>query len=343
MTDLYYSLCMPRSTLSLLHFNWDKHAANPVLAPDPALPAESHACMTPVMIQRGDEYWLYYAGGDKQNKRRICLAIAPCERPAEFRRLGPILDVGADDDFDAKWMVCPRPYRVGDQWYMIYTGLPKEGWSRGLQSIKGLGMAVSNDGLQWKKLGSEPSLTGDHFREFPGNTSIGGGGPPLRVESPDGSVHYRLYCSLPVGHPSTDLTVDQKKLAMVCHSQDGRTWSDFRIIMVPRPEISREDCAANYPVVWRDGDLFRCLYCCIGTRWGAYSIAEAVSRDGYEWYRGNGGDDNLSLAPTEDDSWEGKMTCYPSLVFEPGRVRMVYNGNGYGGTGIGMATAPLPA
>lgn len=110
--------------------------------------------------------------------------------------------------------------------------------------------------------------------------------------------------------------------------------------MRPRSEIDRENAAANYPVVWRDGQLFRCLYCAIGTRWGAYSIAEAVSRDGYEWYRGAGGDDNLSLAPLEDDSWEGRMTCYPSLVFESGQVRMYYNGNGYGRTGIGMATAP---
>ena len=109
-----------------------------------------------------------------------------------------------------------------------------------------------------------------------------------------------------------------------------------------REEISREDIAANAPVVWRDGELFRCYYNCIGTRWGYYSLAEAVSRDGYDWYRGEGGDDNLVLAPTGDDSWEGEMVCYPRVVREGHQMRLYYCGNRYGGTGIGTAVADLP-
>ena len=329
--------------MDLIRFQWQREVRNPVLPPDANSTFDCQACMTPTVIVRGDEYWLYYAGADANDHRRVCLAIAPRDRPTVFRRLGPLLDLGGDDDFDAHWMVCPRPYQVGDRWYMIYTGLPKGGWSKGLQSIRGLGMAVSDDGLNWRKLGTEPSLSGDQFDQYPGNTSIGGGGPPLRVVAPDGSALYRLYCSLPVGRPHADKRIDQEKLSLVCHSPDGVAWSDYRIVMRRRCELAREDCAANYPVVWRDGELFRCLYCSIGTRWGAYSIAEAVSRDGYEWYRGEGGDDNLSLAPTEDDSWEGKMTCYPTLVREGRVMRVYYNGNGYGRSGVGTATAQLPA
>lgn len=329
--------------MDLIRFKWKRDPDNPVIRPGSGGAYNSTACMTPVVVPRDGEYWLYYAGGDSENKRRVCLAIAPQDRPTEFKHVGPILDVGAQDEFDALWMVCPRPFLVGDTWYMIYTGLPSTGWSRGLsRSIEGLGMAVSDDGLNWRKLGMNPTLTGDHFEEYPGNTSIGGGGPPLRVADDDVTVTYRLYCSLPVGRPSDDLRVNQEKLAIVGHSTDGLQWTDFRIVMRRRPEIPREDCAANYPVVWRDGELLRCLYCCIGTRWGAYSIAEAVSRDGYHWYRGEGGDDNLSIAPTEDDSWEGRMTCYPTVVREGGQLRVFYNGNGYGSTGIGTAVADLP-
>ena len=326
--------------LELKRWTWRRDGGNPVIEPGSGGSYNSTACMTPTVIVRDGEYWLYYAGGDREGRRRICLAIAPKERPAAFRHVGPVLDAGGEDDFDAKWQVCPRPFQVGKKWYMIYTGLPKTGWTKGLgHSIQGLGMAESDDGVSWRRLGMNPTLTGNQFEEFPGNSSIGGGGPPLPVPGPGGAVTYRLYCSLPVGRRSPDLRTDQEKLAMVGHSRDGLTWSGFRIVMRRRPEIAREDCAANYPVVWRDGELFRCLYCCIGTRWGAYSIAEAVSADGYEWYRGTGGDDNLALAPAQDDGWEGSMTCYPTVVHEPGRLRVYYNGNGYGATGIGMAVA----
>ena len=47
-------------------------------------------------------------------------------------------------------------------------------------------------------------------------------------------------------------------------------------------------CAA--PVVWRDGSAgdapYRMVYSAIGTRWGFYSLAQAVSADGYSWERG---------------------------------------------------------
>jgi hypothetical protein len=327
--------------MDLIRYEWKRDKRNPIIKPGSGGDYNSSACMTPAVVARDGEYWLYYSGGDREGGRRVCLAIAPQDRPTEFKHIGPILPKGTEDDFDAKWQVCPRPFRVDDTWYMIYTGLPRTGWSEGLsKSIKGLGMAVSDDGLNWRKLGMNPTLTGDHFEEYPGNTSIGGGGPPLLVEDDDGRASYRLYCSLPVGSPSKDRRIDQEKLSIVAHSTDGQEWSDFRIVMRRRPELAREDCGSNYPLVWRDGGLFRCLYCCVGTRW-EYSIAEAVSRDGYEWYRGKGGDDNLSIAPTEDDSWEGQMTCYPTVVQEGEQLRLYYCGNGWGSTGIGTAVAPL--
>jgi hypothetical protein len=329
--------------MDLIRYRWKRDKKNPVIRPGSGGDYNCSACMTPAVVARDSEYWLYYAGGDSEGRRRICLAIAPQENPTEFRHVGPILPQGEDADFDAKYQVCPRPFLVGDTWYMIYTGLPKAGWGVGLSTaIKGLGMAVSDDGLNWRKLGMNRTLHGDQFEEYPGNSSIGGGGPPLWVEDDDRGPRFRLYCSLPVGRPSKDRRIDQEKLSIVAHSADGQEWSDFRIVMRRRPELDWENCSSNYPLVWRDGDLFRCLYCSGGTRWG-YSIAEAVSRDGYEWYRGKGGDDNLSLAPTDDDSWEGQMTGYPTIAQEGEQLRLYYCGNGWGSTGIGTAVAAAPS
>ncbi len=78
------------------------------------------------------------------------------------------------------------------------------------------------------------------------------------------------------------------------------------------------------------------LYCGIGTRWGYYSISQAVSEDGYTWDCGEG-DENLTLVPDSDSSWESQMVEYPCLLTEGNQLRLFYCGNGYGATGIGTA------
>jgi len=70
-------------------------------------------------------------------------------------------------------------------------------------------------------------------------------------------------------------------------------------------------------------------------------MSEAVSEDGYAWDRGEG-DENLSLRPDPRSEWEDQMVEYPSIVDEGDQYRLFYCGNGYGTTGIGMATASKP-
>ena len=81
------------------------------------------------------------------------------------------------------------------------------------------------------------------------------------------------------------------------------------------------------------------IYAGIGTRFGAYSICEAVSDDGLNWERGQPGE-NLALAPA-GTGWESKMTEYPNVIEENGKLRLFYCGNGYGTTGIGTALADM--
>jgi hypothetical protein len=147
-----------------------------------------------------------------------------------------------------------------------------------------------------------------------------------------------MYYTLAVGTKSADPRIDQEKHCAVCHSVDGRRWTDHRLILSPRLDVSNEDIAVAAPYAWRDDDLYRMLYCGIGTRWGYYSISEAVSADGYRWHRGLG-DQNLSLAPEPDHEWESQMVEYPALLDQGESLRLFYCGNGYGATGIGTAVA----
>ena len=153
---------------------------------------------------------------------------------------------------------------------------------------------------------------------------------------PNGTVRYRMYYTLAVGKKNADPHVDQEKHCAVCHSTDGIRWKDHQLIMSPRRDVASEDCAVAAPFVWRDGNLYRMLYCGIGTRWGYYSISEAMSEDGYQWHRGEG-DENLSIAPDPASPWETQMVEYPCVIREDDHLRLFYCGNGYGSTGIGTA------
>ncbi len=323
----------------LAHFSWVRDSHNPVIAPDPNSRYESSRCMNPYAVRIGDQYRLYYSGGDAQGRQHICVATAPVGRPTQFERHGAILDPGASGRFDARWCVLPLVYRFGARWHLYYSG--HEGTDLGLQSFPGIGLAISDDGLHFERYSPDPVITGDQTTAFPHNRGVAGGGTILADRQADGTMRYRMYYTLAVGTKNRDVRIDQEKHCAVCHSTDGIHWFDHRVILSPRRDVANEDIAAAAPFVWREGPRYRMLYCGIGTRWGWYSISEAFSEDGYDWIRGRG-DENLSLAPGAPDTWESQMVEYPCVIEEDGRLRLFYCGNGYGNTGIGTAVAENP-
>jgi hypothetical protein len=82
--------------------------------------------------------------------------------------------------------------------------------------------------------------------------------------------------------------------------------------------------------VIRDGELFRMWFSHRGER---YRIGYAESPDGLRWTR-------LSTPEPPAPSgagWDADMTEYPAVFDFQGRRHMLYNGDGYGRTGIGHA------
>jgi predicted GH43/DUF377 family glycosyl hydrolase len=318
---------------------WHRDPANPILPPVPSSSYDSTRCMNPWAIRFGDELRLYYSGGDNDGHQRICLATATVDRPTEFTRHGVILDLGQPGNFDSKWCVLPLVRKFGDQWHLYYSG--RDDSSTGLQSFWGIGLATSEDGLHFERQSTFPIVTGNQTERFPNNKGIAGGGTIIEDTKDDGSTSYRLYYTLAPGTPDpNDIRVDQEKHCAVCHSKDGLRWTDHRVILSPRPDVSSEDAAVAAPWVWRGDNGYRMMYCGIGTRWGYYSMSEAISEDGYTWDRGKG-DENLSLRPNPDCEWESQMVEYPSIVDEGDQLRLFYCGSGYGMTGIGTATGAI--
>lgn len=329
------AMAVPSSEAAFKVHAWQRDSRNPILPPGPQA-FDVGCCMNPFVLTRGDEYWLFYAGADKRGNRRICLATAAIDNLTEWKRRGPLFDHGGKGAFDETWCVLPCVHRCGDQWHMYFTGRSNDK-GVGLQGFRGIGLAVSDDLLNWKKVSDEPVLLGDGFPDWPGNKGIAGGGSILELPQPDGKILYRMYYTLATGTQGKSLLVNQAKQSVVAHTYDGRTWFDKRVVLRPRLDAEYENAATIALNVWKTPTRWRAIYAGIGTKFGAYSICEAVSDDGLTWHRGKPGQ-NLALPPS-GTGWESKMTEYPHVVEEKGRLRLFYCGNGYGATGIGTALA----
>jgi hypothetical protein len=77
-------------------------------------------------------------------------------------------------------------------------------------------------------------------------------------------------------------------------------------------------------------DGYRMWFAARGER---YRIGYAESGDGIEWSRD---DSRAGIDPGPDD-WDSEMACYPYVLRHREHEYMLYNGNGYGATGIGYA------
>jgi hypothetical protein len=113
------------------------------------------------------------------------------------------------------------------------------------------------------------------------------------------------------------------------HSDDGVRWQREGEVALDFQD--EREYAMGRPCVLRDGDCYRMWLCARGD---SYRLAYAFSRDGRSWERA---DSCVSLG-SDPASWEREMQAYPAVFDSGGRRYLLYNGNGYGRSGIGYAT-----
>lgn len=103
--------------------------------------------------------------------------------------------------------------------------------------------------------------------------------------------------------------------------RDGRVCLDF---------AGPGETALSRPVVLRDPDRYRMWF---SHRGDAYRIGYAESGDGLEWERR----DDLAGIDVSPSGFDSEMVEYACVFDHGGRRHMLYNGNGFGATGIGHA------
>lgn len=111
-------------------------------------------------------------------------------------------------------------------------------------------------------------------------------------------------------------------------SDDGFEWRRWGRVSIDYADES--EYAIARPCVVRDGNTYKMWFCHRGAR---YELGYAESADGISWQRL----DREAGIDVSRSGWDSEMVGYPCVFDDQERRFILYNGNGYGMTGIGWA------
>jgi hypothetical protein len=272
--------------------------------------------MLPLVDLRDDRLLLYFTARDDRGRSQIGRAQLDLEAGAVNGYEGPLLVPGSLGAFDDSGVMASCIVRQGGRELLYYIG-----WSLGVTVpfYTFVGCAVSEDGGRtFARVSSAPILPRNDVDPYLTTA-------PWVLE--EGGT-WRMWYAAGTGWEETDGRPLHRYHIRYAESDDGLAWSREGHVCIDYADET--EYALTRPCVLHDDDRYRMWY---SRRGDSYRIGYAESEDGLTWQRL----DDLAGIDVSPDGWDAEMIEYPYVVDERGRRVMLYNGNGYGATGIGWA------
>ena len=115
-------------------------------------------------------------------------------------------------------------------------------------------------------------------------------------------------------------------------SSNGICWERSAKVVVPL--MHPDEYALSKPFVVKENSVYKMWYSYrANKKIKTYRIGFAESKDGIKWKRK---DDEAGI-DVSSKGWDSEMICYPFIMKYGNDHYMLYNGNGYGKTGFGIA------
>jgi hypothetical protein len=125
---------------------------------------------------------------------------------------------------------------------------------------------------------------------------------------------------------------DMQHVIKYAESADLIHWARTNQIHIPL--YHKNEYALSKPWVLRRNNQYKMWYSYrANNNISTYRIGYAESSDGLRWKRC----DDLVGIEISSSGWDSEMICYPSVFELHDKLFMLYNGNGYGATGFGIA------
>lgn len=278
----------------------------------------SHAALPVAWMLNGKSCRVYFSGRDREGRAQVGYFEFD---PADAGLVTVLSDSAVicsgdlgtfDDRGTTSSCIVEQPGRL----YQYYTG-----WNLGVTVpfYYGIGLAISDD-------------AGKHFRKISTGPVLGRNAmDPYFCASPsiliEGGVWRMWYVS------GLRWAIEGGKAKHYYHikyaeSKDGIEWHPTGKVCIDFK--SADEYAIGRPCVLREQGIYRMWYCYRGSK---YRIGYAESHNGLNWERI---DEKVGI-DTSDSGWDSEELAYPFLFHMNGQLWMLYNGNGYGQTGIGLA------
>ena len=260
---------------------------------------------------------VYFTARDGRSRSHTAWAVIDVSNPGRVLDLStePVLAPGALGCFDDSGAMLSWIATQADRRFLYYIG-----WNLGVTVPfrNAIGLAVSEHGGPFRRFGPGPlldrTLNEPHFLAsccvVPGRTSW---------------LMWYVAC---VEWESTPTGPRHRYHIRVAESPDGFAWRREGQVAIDFRDGS--EYAISRPSVLRDLHGWKMWYSYRGDR---YRIGYAESADGRTWVRC---DDVGGLEPSST-GWDSEMVEYPHVFNHAGKRYMLYNGNGYGTTGFGLA------
>jgi predicted GH43/DUF377 family glycosyl hydrolase len=287
-----------------------------------------HACV-PIADKVSDEVLrIYFSPRDAQGRSRTTFIEVESNNPSNVLYVHdhPVLDLGKLGAFDDSGVMPSSIVNHNGRKFLYYIG-----WNRSVTVPyrNSVGLAVSDDGgLSFERVCEGPVV--DRTQTEPYFCAS-----PFALYDEE-SLRWKLWYASSTGWVVVHGHPEPRYQIKYAESTDGVHWVRNNTICL---DYTFEGEANARPCVIKEDGRYRMWYCFRGSdnyrtsREQAYRLGYAESRDGISWERR---DAEVGIKRS-DDGWDSIMMEYPYVYEHQGRKHMLYNGNGFGETGIGWA------
>lgn len=288
----------------------------------PSVGAVSHAQLpTPLILS--DRVRVYFAGRDAMQRSSVYftdIALDDEHVSVAGTSCAPLLSPGDIGTFDEHGVFPSSVVEVGGVFRMYFIG-----WNQGAEAplfYASIGIAESVDGVNYVKRDDiNPILArGPH--------------DPCLVTSPDvyrdGDRWRMTYVSGVRWSRTAAGRLRSHYHVKSAQSDDGLIWQRGGNVAI---DFQNGETNLARSSVLKVGDRdYRMWYCFVHPEIGKYRVGYAQSADGERWTR-----DDANAGIGLDDKHATEMICYPKVFQYSGQTYMLYNGDGFGRDGFGVA------
>ena len=286
--------------------------------PDGLSWASTHASVPCALIRDDDTVRVFFSARDGDGLSRVGWFDFDPRDPGRVRRLSdrPALEPGGLGAFDESGSMGSWVIEVDGRIWLYYIG-----WTRGVTVpfYNSIGLALSEDGgVTFSRVSEGPLVSRDMVDPyFTASSCV--------LRDAGGWRMWYLSCT---GWTRVDGRPRHSYHIRHATSPDGLAWERDGQVCI---DFEHEgEHAISRPSVVRDAGLYRMWY---SWRGASYRIGYAESEDGLVWTRSDG-EAGIDVSAR---GWDSEMIAYPCVFDFAGSRFMLYNGNGYGRTGIGLA------